>query len=183
MGNPGNTYDRTRHNLGAMAIAELASRHGEKLAPNTRSKSLLAEIKVASEVVALAFPQTYMNNSGQSLSGLIKKFPINSADQLLVVHDELDLPPGTVRVKQGGGVAGHNGLRSIVAFFGSSEFIRIRIGIGRPMASHTTVDYVLSVPPSKEREVVKEGVLRAADAIEEIVANGVDAAMNKFNAR
>ncbi|TAN31251.1 MAG: aminoacyl-tRNA hydrolase [Actinomycetota bacterium] len=151
--------------------------------PNTRSKALLAEIKLSSEVVALAFPQTYVNNSGQALRGLIKKYPISSPESMLVVHDELDLPPGVVRVKRGGGVAGHNGLKSIVAFFGSSDFVRIRIGIGRPMDSGAIVDYVLSVPPPKERELLMVGVARAADAIEEIIVTGVDTAMNRLNVR
>lgn len=183
LGNPGSFYEKTRHNLGAMAVAELAKRHGLSLAPNTRSKSLLTEVKLGSEVVALAFPQTYMNNSGQSLRGLIKKYPISSPEQLIVVHDELDLPPGVVRVKLGGGVAGHNGLKSIVAYFGSSEFIRVRIGIGRPLASNATVDYVLASPPAKEKETVMVGVAKGADAVEDVVANGASDAMNRFNAR
>ncbi len=183
LGNPGRAYERTRHNLGAMAVAEVASRHGVSLVPNPRSKALLAEIKLGSEVVALAFPQTYVNNSGQSLRGLIKKYPIASPESLIVIHDELDLPPGVVRVKKGGGVAGHNGLKSIVAFYGSSDFVRIRIGIGRPIASGAVVNYVLAVPPLKEREALQVGVSKAADAIEEIVVNGVDAAMNRLNVR
>ncbi len=183
MGNPGRAYEKTRHNLGALAVAEAATRHGVELMPNTRSKALLAEVKLASEIAALAFPQTYVNNSGQALRGLIRKYPISNPESLLVVHDELDLPPGVVRVKKGGGVAGHNGLKSIVAFFGSSDFVRIRIGIGRPMASGAIVDYVLSVPPSKERELLMVGVARAADAIEEIIVMGVDAAMNRLNVR
>lgn len=183
LGNPGRAFEKTRHNLGAMAVAEAASRHGASLHPNIRSKALLSEIKLGSEVVALAFPQTYVNNSGQALRGLIKKYPISSPEGLIVVHDELDLPPGVVRIKRGGGVAGHNGLKSIVAFFGSSDFVRIRIGIGRPMASGAIVDYVLAVPPPKERELLVAGVSRAVDAIEEIVVNGIDAAMNRVNVR
>lgn len=183
LGNPGRAYEKTRHNLGAMAAAEVASRHGVSLVPNTRSKALLAEFKLGAEIVALAFPQTYVNNSGQALRGLMKKYPISSPEGLLIIHDELDLPPGVVRVKKGGGVAGHNGLKSIVAFFGSSDFVRIRIGIGRPMASGAIVNYVLSVPPSKERELLMVGVAYAADAIEEIVTDGVDAAMNRLNVR
>ncbi|MDA8270865.1 MAG: aminoacyl-tRNA hydrolase [Actinomycetota bacterium] len=183
LGNPGRAYEKTRHNLGAVAIAEAASRHGTPLVPNTRCKALLAEIKLGSEVVALAFPQTYVNNSGQALRGLVRKYPIASPESLLVVHDELDLPPGVVRVKKGGGVAGHNGLKSIVAFYGSSDFVRIRIGIGRPMASGAIVDYVLAVPPPKERESLIAGVSTAVDAIEEILLNGVEAAMNRFNIR
>lgn len=183
LGNPGSIYEKTRHNLGALAISEIAARHGASLAPNTRSKSLMTEVKLGSEVVALAFPQTYMNNSGQSLRGLVKKYPISSSSQLIVVHDELDLPPGVVRVKKGGGVAGHNGLKSIVAFFGSSDYLRVRIGIGRPMSSNVTVDYVLAPPFAKEREAIQLGIVNAADAVEEIIVNGVDAAMNKINAR
>ena len=183
LGNPGRAYEKTRHNLGAVAITEAASRHGESLVPNTRSKALLAEIKIGSELVALAFPQTYVNNSGQSLQGLIKKYPISTPESLLVVHDELDLPPGVVRVKKGGGVAGHNGLKSIVAFLGSSDFIRIRIGIGRPIVSGSVVNYVLAVPPQKERELLTVGVSKAADAIEEIVLSGLESAMNRLNVR
>jgi len=183
LGNPGRAYERTRHNLGAMAVAEAASRHGVPLVPNTRSKALLAEVKIGAEIVALAFPQTYVNNSGQALRGLTRKYPIGSPENLLVIHDELDLPPGVVRVKKGGGVAGHNGLKSIVAFYGSSDFVRIRIGIGRPIASGGTVDYVLAAPPPKERELVMVGVARAADALEEIVVNGLETTMNRFNVR
>lgn len=183
LGNPGRAYEKTRHNLGAMAVAEAASRYGTSLVPNTRCKALLAEIKLGSEIVALAFPQTYVNNTGQALRGLVRKYPIASPEGLLVVHDELDLPPGVVRVKKGGGVAGHNGLKSIVAFYGSSDFVRIRIGIGRPMASGAIVDYVLAIPPPKERESLIAGVSKAVDAIEEILLNGVEAAMNRFNIR
>ena len=183
LGNPGRAYERTRHNLGAMAVSEAASRHGEHLVPNTRSKALLAEVKIGSEIVALAFPQTYVNNSGQALRGLTKKYPIASPEDLLVIHDELDLPPGVVRVKKGGGVAGHNGLKSIVALYGSSDFVRIRIGIGRSIASGAIVDYVLAAPPPKEREMLALGVGQAADAVEEIIVNGLEAAMNRFNVR
>lgn len=183
LGNPGGNYARTRHNLGAMAIAEVATRNGASLVPNTRSKSLLAEVKIGSEIVALAFPQTYMNNSGQCLPGLSKKYPITSADQLIVIHDELDLPPGVVRVKRGGGVAGHNGLKSVVAYFGSSDFLRIRIGIGRPMSSKATVGYVLAPPSLREHELMESAIKLAADVLEDVVTNGVDSAMNRYNAR
>ncbi len=181
LGNPGHEFESTRHNLGAKALSVDCDRRGLRLVPSLRSRSLLAEYRDGLDVVAFAFPQTYMNNSGEALKGLMRRYKLSSASDLVVVHDELDLPPGVVRIKSGGGVAGHNGLKSIVAGFGSSEFVRVRIGIGRPIGSQSVVDYVLARLGSRDMATFDGSINLAADALDVILAKGVELAMNEFN--
>lgn len=133
--------------------------------------------------VVLAFPQTYMNESGVAVGMLVRRHGIDRAEQVIVVHDELDLPVGTIRVKNGGGLAGHNGLRSINAHLKSAGFLRVRIGIGKPPSKEHGADHVLRPPAKREREELAVCVERAADAVEAIIADGVDAAMSSFNRR
>lgn len=181
LGNPGREYVRTRHNFGALALEQACERLGLRLIPSLRSRSLLVEWRSGPDVVAYAFPQTFMNNSGAALSGLQRRYKLKSPGDLIVLHDELDLPPGAVRVKQGGGAAGHNGLKSIIAQLGSSDFARVRIGIGRPIGDQSVVDYVLA--PLSLREVEAHGVSLslAVDALELILSKGVEPAMNDIN--
>ncbi len=181
LGNPGREYEFTRHNLGAKALVVACDRRGLRLVPSLRSRSLLAEHRDGLDVVAYAFPQTYMNNSGEALRGLMRRYKLATPKDLIVLHDELDLPPGVVRVKAGGGVAGHNGLKSIVANFGSSEFLRIRIGIGRPVGSQSVVDYVLTRLSARDMESFDTSINLAADALDVLLAKGVEVAMNEFN--
>jgi PTH1 family peptidyl-tRNA hydrolase len=169
LGNPGRSYERTRHNAGYLVVDELARRHGGSW--RRRKKAEAATVDLAFKQVTLLKPTTFMNNSGSALAGY-------RAEDLIVVHDDLDLPPGDVRVKFGGGAGGHNGLRSTIENVGA-DFARVRIGIGRPPIGMTVTDYVLS----RMDAVVKNALPRAADAVEFLVENGAGAAMNRFNAR
>jgi peptidyl-tRNA hydrolase, PTH1 family len=181
LGNPGSEFAGSRHNVGADVIALLAERHGGRL-KRGKEHALVAEVRVDDRRLALAFPQTYMNDSGRSVSPLVRRYGITDLARLVIVHDELDLPLGTVRVKAGGGLAGHNGLRSIKAHLHSEAFTRVRIGIGKPPGGKDKgADHVLSAPGKRDREELKVSVEVAADAVECILAEGVPAAQNRFN--
>ena len=182
LGNPGADYQHTRHNVGADVITLLADRHGGSL-KRSKERALVAEVRVGDHRVALALPQTYMNLSGESVGLLVKRHGITDAERVVVVHDELDLPLGRVKVKRGGGLAGHNGLRSIKAHLHTDEFLRVRIGIGKPPSKEQGVDHVLRRPSKSERVELEIAVQEAADAVEAILADGVDAAMNRYNTR
>ncbi|MCL6091772.1 MAG: aminoacyl-tRNA hydrolase [Actinobacteria bacterium] len=183
LGNPGHQYEKTRHNVGADVVAFLAERHGGHLRSG-KELALEAEVRVDSKRLALAFPQTYMNESGRSVARLVRRFKVDDLSRLVVVHDELDLPTGVVRVKVGGGLAGHNGLRSIKAWLRSDEFLRVRIGIGKPPGGKEGgVGHVLSVPTKAERAKLQEAVSTAADAVEVLLIDGVAVAQNQFNSR
>jgi PTH1 family peptidyl-tRNA hydrolase len=182
LGNPGSRYERTRHNVGAEAVTLLASRYGTSLRASRGTRSLACEVRVGDHLLALAFPQTFMNDSGLAVAALVRRHGIEDLGQLVVVHDELDLPVGRVKVKVGGGTAGHNGLRSIQAHLHGTGFVRVRIGIGKPPSRQGGVDYVLSMPRGKERSELDVAVEEAADAVEAILAGGPAAAMGRFNA-
>lgn len=180
LGNPGREYQRTRHNVGEEAIGLLAERLGEKLKVG-RDKAAVAETRLGAKRVVLAFPTTYMNLSGEAVGAMMRRYKIESPGQLVVVHDELDLPPGVVRVKVGGGLAGNNGLRSITQHLKTQDYVRVRIGIGKPPSKERGADHVLSRIPKAERELLDIAIQRAADAVEVIVAEGPDQAQAKFN--
>jgi PTH1 family peptidyl-tRNA hydrolase len=194
LGNPGKEYNRTRHNVGAEAVALLADRAGGKFKAG-RDRALVAEATIAGKRVVLAFPTTYMNESGQAVGALLRRHkpmtrttPLadpaadpTASPSLIVVHDELDLPPGTVRVKVGGGLAGNNGLRSIVQHIKTHDFVRVRIGIGKPPSKERGADHVLSRLPKNQRDLLDLAIVRAADAVEVILAAGPGAAMTQFN--
>ncbi len=182
LGNPGESFAGTRHNVGAEAVERLAHRYGERLA-KSKQRALTAEIRVGQKRVAIAFPQTYMNNSGESVRLLARRYGITHGDGLVIVHDELDLPVGRLKLKQGGGLAGHNGLRSIVQHGGSGHFIRVRIGIGQPKAAQSPRDFVLKQPSKTERTQLDTAISQASEAIELLVRDGIDAAMNLVNRR
>jgi PTH1 family peptidyl-tRNA hydrolase len=181
LGNPGSEHTTTRHNVGAAVVELLASRHGERL-KRSKERAMVAEARMGTGRLALAFPQTYMNDSGQAVAPLVRRFGITDLARLVVVHDELDLPVGAVRVKLGGGLAGHNGLRSIKAHLHSDAFARVRIGIGKPPGGKERgADHVLSAPGKRERTELTVSVEIAADAVEMILEEGVAAAQNRFN--
>lgn len=162
-------------------VTLLASRYGERL-KRSRESALVAEVRVADRRLALAFPQTYMNDSGRAVSPLVRRFGIDDLRNLVIVHDELDLPLGTVRVKSGGGLAGHNGLRSIKAHVHSDAFTRVRIGIGKPPGGKEHgADHVLSAPSKSVRAELEMSVERAADAVESILQEGLSVAQSRFN--
>ena len=180
LGNPGERHAGNRHNAGAMALEVMLRRAGVSLRRH-RSGALVGEGTLGGKRVVLARPTTYMNDSGRPVQGLLRwyKCPL---ERLIVIHDELDIPFGQVRVKQGGGTAGHNGLRSLVSHLSGPGFNRIRIGISRPRAGRDAVGYVLSDFSGAERKELSDVLERAADAAERVVEAGTEAAMNKFNA-
>ena len=181
LGNPGREYGDTRHNLGAEVVSRLAARHGGRLRLTRGSRALTAEVRVDGRRLALAFPQTYVNESGVAVPGLVRRFGLTDLGRLVVVHDELDLPVGRIRVKLGGGTAGHNGLKSIQSHIHDAGFARVRIGIGKPPGRREGADHVLGPPRRAERDELDVAVQEAADAVEVILAEGVDAAMRRFN--
>ena len=188
LGNPGARYAGTRHNVGEEVVRLLAERRGETL-KGGRDNALVAETRfdgpggANDERVALAFPITYMNESGRAVGAMVRRYRIESVDRLVVVHDELDLAPGDLKLKAGGGLAGHNGLRSITDHVRSRDYLRVRIGVGKPDSKHVGRVHVLNPFPKRQRELIDVVVAEAADAVEMIVERGLDTAMQRYNAR
>ncbi len=181
LGNPGEQYAGSRHNVGAEVVELLAGEHGERLR-KSREAALVAEVRVDGKRMVLAFPQTFMNRSGEAVRALVRRHGITEhLDRLVVVHDELDLPPGRIKVKHGGGLAGHNGLASIKAHLRTADFARIRIGVGKPPSSQAGADYVLKRPGRADRDVLDDAVERAAEAASALVDHPLDVVMNRFN--
>src|SRR6266511_763403 len=178
LGNPGPEYARTRHNVGWLVVDELARRTGASF--RSKFSGRLAETRIGERRIALLKPETYMNESGRSIVAAVRFFKA-PADSLLVVHDDVDLEPGRLQARLGGGLAGHNGLRSIAQALGTAEFLRLRMGVGRPgRGDHRSVsDYVLSeFEPEMDVDAL---VARAADAVEAVVGEGLEAAQARFN--
>ena len=180
LGNPGDEYALTRHNVGADVVELLARRQGAKLRKAKKEHALVDEVRIGTSRVALAVPLTYMNDSGQAVQALARRFGVD-ADRIVIVHDELDLPVAELRVKSGGGLAGHNGLKSIKQHLHDDRFARVRIGVGKPQSREQGANHVLNRFSKRERSEVDVTVERAADAVETIVTDGVDTAMNHFN--
>ena len=179
LGNPGEEYDRTRHNVGAEVVEILARRHGGKLRKQ-KERSLTDEVNVGGQRMALAVPLTYMNLSGEAVAPLVRRYGVDPS-QLVVVQDEMDFELGRLQVKDGGGLAGHNGLKSIVAHLHTQAFVRVRIGIGKPPGQRQGADHVLRRFSKAERKEIDVTLEEAADAVELILAEGVDVAMNRVN--
>jgi PTH1 family peptidyl-tRNA hydrolase len=179
LGNPGEEYARTRHNVGAEVVELLAGRHGAKLKKG-KERARVDQVRIAGKLVALAIPLTYMNDSGESVGLLARRYGVEP-EQVVIVHDELDLPVATLKVKSGGGLAGHNGLRSIKSHLHSDAFQRVRIGVGKPVSKQQGANHVLNKFAKRERAEIDVTIEQAADAVEMIATDGVDAAMNRFN--
>jgi peptidyl-tRNA hydrolase, PTH1 family len=179
LGNPGEEYERTRHNVGAEVVERLARRHGGKLRRG-RERSLVDEVNIGGKKVALAVPLTWMNLSGEAVAPLVRRYRVDPG-RLVVVHDEMDFELARIQVKDGGGLAGHNGLKSIVAHLHNQDFLRVRIGIGKPPGRREGADHVLRRFSKAERELIDVAVEQAADVVEVILAEGVTGAMNRFN--
>ena len=182
LGNPGDQYARTRHNAGRWVVDELVRRHGGRLRRARRQQALVCELRLDGRRVAAAAPAMWMNESGRAVGPLVRRFGIRDLSDLVVVHDELDLPVGRLKVKTGGGIAGHKGLQSIRAHLRSDAFTRVRIGVGRPDSTPRGGDYVLKRPGRAERAELEATVERAADAIEHFLDQGLESTMNRFNA-
>ncbi len=190
LGNPGPTYARTRHNVGYLVVDELARRAGVRLSAASRMRADVAETRLSSVGlgipgpdairIALVRPHTYMNESGIPVGKLVAFYGIEPAD-VLVVHDEMDIDLGQMRLKLGGGDNGHNGLKSIRAHLHTGDFYRLRFGIGRPPGRQNPADYVLGAFPQRSLDALAVQVARAADAVEELLTDGLAAAQNRYN--
>ena len=168
--------------MGAEVVARLAARHAGRL-KRGKERALVAEVRVGGRRLALAVPQTYYNDSGLAVAALVRRHGIDDLARLVVVHDELDLPVGRMQVKEGGGLAGNKGLASIKAHLHSIDFLRVRIGVGKPPGRMEGADHVLRRPGKVERTELDVVVEEAADAVEAILSDGPEAAMNRFNRR
>ncbi len=181
LGNPGERYAATRHNVGAMVLDHLVSAAGDRWKSQRKTRCDVAETRWAGRQVILARPHSYMNESGGPVSALAGFYGV-PAEGIVVLHDELDLPFGALRIKAGGGDNGHNGLKSIRRSIGSGDTVRVRIGVGRPPGRQDPADFVLRPFSSTERAELPELIGRAADATECAVTEGVTVAQNRFNA-
>jgi PTH1 family peptidyl-tRNA hydrolase len=186
LGNPGKKYESTRHNAGFRLIERLAAQHRLTLRKEPRFHGLVAKLDIASGHAWLLLPQTWMNESGSAV-GALARFHRIAADEILVAHDELDLPPGGVKIKQGGGHAGHNGLRDIIENLGATDFWRLRIGIGHPRdlaaSEQEVVDFVLH-PPGKDESALIDAVIdRGVAVFDLILADNMMAAMHRLHTK
>lgn len=182
LGNPGPRYAQSRHNVGFQVVEELARRwHVSAARYEAKFEGLLAEAQRAGDRVWLLQPQTFMNLSGRSVAAVWRFYKL-ALEDLLVVYDDLDLPPGALRLRSGGSSGGHKGMTDIIRHLGSEQIARLRVGIGK-VASAGTVSHVLGRFSSEERDVMNEAVARGADAAEMWLQQGIDAAMNEFNRR
>lgn len=181
LGNPGSQYHRTRHNAGFWFLEELALRWAARFRSDPRCDGEVAAVDLDGHALHLLKPMGFMNRSGQAVAAFARyhKLP---PDQILVVHDELDFDPGMARLKAGGGHGGHNGLRDIIAQLGSSGFIRLRLGIGRPPPAWPVVNYVLSRPSAEEETAIHDAIRRGLDRLPTICEGNLAQAMNQLNA-
>lgn len=180
LGNPGRKYEMTRHNIGFVAVEELAHRHHMRI-NKTKFKGLYGEGSIAGNKIILAKPQTYMNNSGECVRELMDWYKI-SLDRLLVIYDDIDIPAGTIRIREKGSAGTHNGMRSIIYHLNEDGFPRLRIGIGKPeYKDYDLAGYVLEKFPKEQHQLMFETVVKGADAAERIIRSGTAEAMNKYN--
>ncbi len=185
LGNPGARYDRTRHNIGFLVVDELGQRlrgAGQDVSWKSKGEALVCDVELGGGRVLLVKPQSFMNLSGRPVAELQRFYRCEVA-QVAAVHDEVDLPFGQLRVKCGGGCAGHNGIESLAAWMGSPDFLRVRCGVGRPPDERDMVSWVLGRFNGVEAEQLSDFVARAAEAVEELCSRGLLAAQNKFNRR
>lgn len=182
LGNPGKKYEGTRHNIGYQVVDELADKHGIRVM-ESRFKGLIGKGVIGSEKVLLLKPVTYMNLSGESIGEAVHFFKIDEASQLIVISDDISLDVGQLRIRKKGSAGGHNGLKNIIAHLGHEEFMRIRIGVGDKPAGGDLADYVLGSFSREERKKLSETKKNAVLAVETIMSDGIDKAMNLYNTR
>jgi peptidyl-tRNA hydrolase, PTH1 family len=180
LGNPDQEYANTRHNLGAVVVARLAERAGQRLKRSSRTRSLLAEVRDGDARMVLARPASYVNESGGPVA-LLARYYKTPVERLIVVHDEIDLAAGKLQLRRGGGTAGHNGLKDIVRALGTPDFLRVRIGVGRPPGRKDPADYVLEPIPKRLAEEFGVLVERAADAVTDLVHLPLERAQDRHN--
>jgi peptidyl-tRNA hydrolase, PTH1 family len=181
LGNPGTEYARTRHNAGFRFVDELAERHAATFRSEPRHSAEVARARIGEHELRLLKPMSYMNHSGDPVRSVATFYKV-PVEEILVAYDELDFPAGTVRLRQGGGAAGHNGLRDVIAQMGDG-FWRLRIGIGHPGDRSQVLDYVLGRPPPEEARLIREATLAAADIVPVMLAEGAQLAMNRLHGR
>lgn len=181
LANPGSQYEGSRHNVGGDVVRLLAERRGMRLTHERRQRCDSATVETPQGPVTLAVPTTFMNESGAALAPLLRRTSLEDLSHLVVVHDELDLEPGRLQLRVGGGLAGHNGLRSVAQVLGTREFARLRIGIGKPPSKEQGADYVLGRPSGARREARDEDIARATDALETLLDVGFDEAQRRVN--
>jgi PTH1 family peptidyl-tRNA hydrolase len=181
LGNPGPEYAQTRHNAGFVLVDELAARHGGKFRSELRHKGELTRIRIGAEELWLLKPMSFMNNSGAPVRSIATFYKVPPGS-ILVAHDELDFPPGTVKLREGGGAGGHNGMRDVIAQLGDA-FWRLRIGIGHPGNRDAVLSYVLGRPLPEDARLINESIAAAADVVPLILAEGPQKAMNRLHTR
>lgn len=179
LGNPGARYANSRHNMGFKTVDYLSQKYGVKVS-KAKCSALIGHGKIAGRKVVLAKPQTFMNNSGESLRDLVAAFKVQLSD-LIIIYDDIDLDTGNIRIRKRGGAGTHNGMRSVLCHLENEEFPRVRIGIGKPPEGVDVADYVLSDFNGDEIKPMFDAVVKSADAIAAILETGIDPAMNKYN--
>ncbi|WP_297082499.1 aminoacyl-tRNA hydrolase [uncultured Demequina sp.] len=182
LGNPGDDYAATRHNVGQMVLEELATRGGGALSIHKKTRTRAATVRLAAQPVVLGAPMSFMNVSGGPVSSLAKYHSVDPA-AVIVIHDELDIPFGDVRLKRGGGSGGHNGLKDVTKALGTPDYVRVRVGIGRPPGRMEPAAFVLKPFGSTERAELPFLIDTAADAVEAVLADGLESAQQRFHTR
>lgn len=179
LGNPEEEYSRTRHNMGFDTINKLAEKYGIKVNKN-KFNSLYGSGEIEGEKVILLKPQTYMNLSGTAIREVMNFYKLSSKD-IIVIYDDLDIEPGTIKIRKKGGPGTHNGMKSVVHEIGTEDFARIRVGIGMPQYKNDLLNFILTKIPEEEYKVLENAIQKAAEAIGEIIKKGIDSAMNQYN--
>lgn len=180
LGNPGDRYQNTRHNVGFEAIDMLANKYN--ISVNTKEKkALIGKGLIDGKKVCLVKPQTFMNLSGESVGALAQYYGINTVDEVIIIYDDISLEPGQMRIRIKGSAGGHNGIKSLIQHFGSQEFIRIKVGVGQKPKEYDLADYVLGHFSQGEQKIMKDGYDRVATAVEHILLEEIEKAMNQFN--
>ncbi len=180
LGNPGNGYESTRHNVGFWFLEALARAWPMQLRGDSRFRGALADLRIANQRVRVLKPETFMNESGIPVASVAAYFDL-APEKILVVHDDLDLPPGTIRVKRGGGHGGHNGLRDIFSKLGSRDFVRLRIGIGHPGNADDVTDWVLQKPSRADRDAILDAIDRAVRQVDRLLSGDLASVMNELH--
>ena len=179
LGNPEEEYSKTRHNMGFNTINKIAKKYNIEISKN-KFQGLYESAIIEGQKAILIKPQTYMNLSGNCVQEFVNFYKIEKKN-IIVIYDDMDIQPGTIKIRKQGGPGGHNGMKSIIQMLGTEEFPRIRIGIGRPKHNGDEINYVIGAIPEEEIPKLEEGTEKAKEAVIEIIKNGIDSAMNKFN--
>ena len=180
LGNPKREYIGTRHNIGFMAIDEIARKYQIEVSVN-KHKALIGKGYIAGQKVILAKPVTFMNLSGESVRELVDYYKIDEKSELIVLYDDVSLEPGRIRLRKKGSAGGHNGIKNIIAHLGHDTFMRVKIGVGEKPKGYDLADYVLGHFSKEEKSVMEDSLKRTADAVEMMITDGIEAAMNKYN--